>query len=74
MHKLVPCLSLLLMTMPAHAYIGPGVGAGTIGVVIGILVSIFLAFVAILWYPIKRLFKGRKQAAKKAAQPPAEGE
>jgi hypothetical protein len=46
--------------MTAHAYVGPGVGAGTIAVVLGILSSIFLAFVGIIWYPIKRLIRGIK--------------
>ena len=51
-------LSLLFFVpMSAHAYIGPGMGAGTIAVIIGILMSIFLALFAILWYPFKRLFK-----------------
>jgi hypothetical protein len=48
--------------MTAHAYVGPGVGAGTIAVVLGILSSIFLAFVGIIWYPIKRLIRGIKGA------------
>lgn len=54
----------LLPLAPAHAYIGPGVGAGTVAVVLGIISSIFLAFVGILWYPIKRLIKGRKASVK----------
>jgi hypothetical protein len=49
--------SLLLITGPAHAYIGPGVGAGLIATVMGILTAIALAFVAIVWYPIKRLLR-----------------
>jgi hypothetical protein len=58
---LVFCLALaLLAAMPAQAYVGPGVGAGTIAIVLGILSSIFLAFVGIVWYPIKRLIKRRK--------------
>ncbi len=55
------CLALVLFQVaPAQAYVGPGVGAGTIAIVLGILSSIFLAFVGIIWYPIKRLIKGRK--------------
>jgi hypothetical protein len=67
MRKLSLYISLLaiLLASPAHAYIGPGVGAGTIAVVLGVIASIFLAFVAILWYPLKRLVKGRKTFAKK---------
>ena len=63
MHRtvFVFCLALtLLHVAPAYAYIGPGVGAGTIAIVLGILSSIFLAFVGIVWYPLKRLIKGRK--------------
>lgn len=51
----------------AFAYIGPGAGAGTIAIVMGILSSIFLAFVGILWYPIKRLLKGKKAKPGNAA-------
>jgi hypothetical protein len=57
---------MLLPVAPAYAYVGPGVGAGTIAVVFGILSSIFLAFVGIIWYPIKRLIKGRKASKEQA--------
>jgi hypothetical protein len=62
-------LALLQLPMTAHAYIGPGAGAGVIAIVLGILSSIFLAFVGILWYPIKRLIKAWKGSAKPAAEP-----
>lgn len=51
---------LLLFPLAVHAYMGPGMGVGVIGVVLGILVAIFLAFFAILWYPVKRLFVRRR--------------
>ncbi len=68
MQKLGLYLGLLtaLLATPAYAYIGPGVGAGTIAVVFGVIASILLAFVAIVWYPIKRLFGGLKAAPKKS--------
>ena len=47
----------------ALAYIGPGVGAGAIGAVLGVIGSIFLAIFAVVWYPVKRMMKGRKKAA-----------
>ena len=50
-------VTALLVPDSAHAYIGPGIGAGTLGVVLGFIVSIFLAIVAIIWYPLKRIFK-----------------
>jgi uncharacterized membrane protein len=66
MRKLVFSTNLLLaftLAFPAYAYIGPGAGAGMIAVVFGVVASVFFAFVAIIWYPIKRLFKGRKPTA-----------
>jgi hypothetical protein len=64
------CGLLLMLQLPiaAHAYVGPGAGAGVIAIVLGILSSIFLAFVGILWYPIKRLIKAWKGPAKPAAE------
>jgi len=40
----------------AHAYVGPGLGLGVMGVVLSFLFSILLAVFAIIWVPIKRLF------------------
>jgi hypothetical protein len=53
-------LLLLAIALPAHAYIGPGAGAGAVAVVLGILSSIVLGLIGIVWYPIKRLIKKRK--------------
>jgi hypothetical protein len=47
----------LLAAMPVEAYVGPGLGAGTLGVVLGLLGSILIALFAFFWYPIKRIFK-----------------
>lgn len=60
-------VALALVPLAASAYIGPGVGAGAIGAVIGVIGSIFLALFAILWYPIKRMVKGKKKHS--AAKP-----
>ena len=56
-------LLTLLTVFPdiANAYVGPGLGAGTIGVILGIIGSIFIAIFAIVWYPLKRLLKKNKQ-------------
>jgi hypothetical protein len=53
----------LLQPLMAQAYVGPGLGAGTLSIILGFLASIFLALFAVLWYPIKRVirkFKSRK--------------
>ena len=60
--KVLLILPLLIATTPAHAYIGPGAGAGTIAVVLGILASIGMAVFALVWYPLKRLFRKPKPA------------
>ena len=58
---------ILLSSTTAEAYIGPGAGAGTIAVVVGVIASVFMAFVALLWYPFKRLMKNRKAARQTTA-------
>jgi len=57
-----------LISTPAYAYIGPGAGAGTIAIVLGVIASIFLALIAIVWYPLKRLINSRKKQGKKAEE------
>ena len=61
-------VGLLFIAGPAQAYIGPGVGAGLIATVMGILTAIALAIVAIVWYPIKRLLR-RGASSSKAVKP-----
>ena len=46
-------------------YIGPGLGAGTITAILGILISFFLSLIAIFWYPLKRFFRYIKSKYKK---------
>ena len=48
----------------AMAYVGPGLGAGAISVVLGVLGSIFIALFAILWYPFKRFLKKIKKSGR----------
>jgi predicted RND superfamily exporter protein len=60
MSNLFLFISLLLISLPSYAYIGPGMGGGVIMAVIGFLAAIFLGLFAILYYPIKRALKKRK--------------
>jgi Na+/melibiose symporter-like transporter len=48
------------MAGPAAAYIGPGLGAGAIGVVLGVIGAIGLALFAIIYYPIKRMIRRKR--------------
>lgn len=62
------CLSLFQFPFTAHAYVGPGLGLGTLGVVFGIIASIFFAIVGVFYYPIKRIVrKFRKNKLKENA-------
>lgn len=65
-----PLLILLVLMAPdqADAYVGPGLGAGTIGVILGIIGSLFIALFAIIWYPLKRLFKKKKKQGQETEQ------
>ena len=55
--------TLIILAVPqiSNAYVGPGLGAGTIGVILGIIGSIFIAIFAIVWYPLKRLLSNNRQ-------------
>ena len=53
---------------PAGAYIGPSMGAGTIGIIVGVVGSVFLALFALLYYPIKRMLKKNKSAKSEGAE------
>jgi len=57
MKKVIYFLVLMFLPSTAEAYIGPGLGTGVIGVVLGTLVAIGLALIAIVWYPLKRLYR-----------------
>ncbi len=57
MKKIVYLTLFMLFPLTVHAYIGPGLGSGVIGVVLGILTAFFLAMTALIWYPLKRVYK-----------------
>jgi len=51
---------LFLIPLPSYAYIGPGMGGGVVAIILGFFAAIFLALWAILYYPIKRAIKRRR--------------
>lgn len=63
---IVSTLATLLPLSAAQAYVGPGLSAGAIAVVLGVIGAAFLALFAIVWYPVKRLMKKGKPAAEAA--------
>lgn len=69
-HRIFALTGAILLTMIpaiARAYSGPGVGLGAIGVVLGIVGSVFLMTVSLVWYPVKRMVRGLRR---RPATPP----
>ncbi len=60
MKKINLIFILLSISSPASAYIGPGVGGGVIAAIVGFFAAILLGLWGILYYPIKRALKNRK--------------
>ena len=63
MNKTILILSLLLLSFPSYAYIGPGMGGGVIAAIVGFFAAIILGLWGILYYPIKRALKKRRDNA-----------
>ena len=55
-------LVFFLITTSSFAYLGPGVGGGVIAATVGVIVAIFAALFGLLWFPVKRLLKKRKES------------
>ena len=53
-------LFIYLISLPIYAYIGPGMSGGLIAAIIGFFAAILLGLWGILYYPIKRALKKRK--------------
>ena len=60
-------LFIYLISLPIYAYIGPGMSGGLIAAVIGFFAAIFLGIWGILYYPIKRALKKRKDKKKSSS-------
>lgn len=58
------------LSAPASAYVGPSIGVGALGVLLGVVLATVLALASIFWYLPKRLLRNRKKnlAATEAAQ------
>jgi hypothetical protein len=50
-------LTFLFYIDTAAAYVGPGLGLGVIGALVGVIVTVLLALLGIFWYPLKRMLK-----------------
>lgn len=52
-----------LWAEPAAAYIGPGAGITMLGALWGVIVAVFLAIGAVLFWPIRVLLRKRRKNA-----------
>lgn len=55
-------LTIILLPNIALAYVGPGAGLSAIGTVIALIGAILLGIVGFVWYPVKRLLRGKNSA------------
>ena len=60
MNKSILFIFLFLISLPSYAYIGPGMGGGVIAAIVGFFGAVLLGLWGILYYPIKRAVKKRK--------------
>jgi hypothetical protein len=61
---LLVALTLLVgAASPAMAYVGPGAGLTAIGAALAFVGAMVLAVIGFVWYPIKRLLRGRTRKA-----------
>jgi uncharacterized protein YneF (UPF0154 family) len=59
------------MSPLANAYVGPGLGTGALGVILGILASVLIALFAVFWYPAKKLYKRLRKNPDEEQEEPA---
>jgi hypothetical protein len=50
-------LTMLTLSFPAAAYMGPGAGITAVGCLLALGAGIWYTFKGFLWLPLKRLFK-----------------
>ena len=49
-------LIVMLYSTNVQAYVGPGLGVGVIGAIVGVVGAILMAIIGVFWYPLKRMF------------------
>ena len=53
-----------LLPGQAAAYVGPGAGLTAIGTAVAVIGAFLLLIVGFVWYPVKRLLRGRRSAGR----------
>lgn len=65
---LLALIAAVVVPTPVLAYIGPSLSGGAVAATLGIVGSILLALFGVIYFPIKRALKRRKEAAEINAQ------
>lgn len=79
LNKFLVVCAIGCFACPAYAYVGPGLGAGVIASILGVLGAGALAVFSLVYYPFKRLIRKRQLAKELEAESrnslasPAEG-
>lgn len=60
-------LVIAMAPVLAQAYVGPGVGLSALGSILAFIGAAFLLIVGFLWYPIKRLLRGKSKSGAEGA-------
>ena len=64
-------VGLLVVPVPAAAYVGPGAGLAIIGAAIAVIGAVLATVGGFIWYPVKRLWKA---IGRGPGDPPADEE
>ena len=62
----------IVLPNSALAYIGPGAGLSAIGTVVALIGAFVLLIVGFVWYPMKRVLRGRKENKNTAEKEPTD--
>ncbi|MDA9964325.1 hypothetical protein N9D94_00800 [Gammaproteobacteria bacterium] len=60
MNKFFISFCIIFLSFPSYAYLGPGMGGGAFAAIIGFFAAVLLGLWAVLYYPIKRALKNKK--------------
>lgn len=66
--RVLLALTLLVISCPALAYIGPGAGVSFLGSIWALLVGVVLAIVAVLFWPIRYLFRRMRRGKSRPSE------
>ena len=64
MNEIFLIVNIFSKPIQFFAYIGPGMGGGVIAAIFGIIAAFLLGLWGILYYPIKRALKNKKNKKK----------